>query len=67
MNNTIYDLTQLQKPEKKHFKKVMRELQCQIERITKKRKGKNNHSYNDFLNDMGCYFLSRVNKWIEDD
>ena len=65
---TIYntDLTQMQRCEKKHFKKVMRKLQIQIERITKKRKAPHTHSYNDFLNDMGCYFISKVNKWINE-
>lgn len=41
-------------------------LRFQLMRITQSRHIIDDHSFNDFLNDMGCIFLSKVNKWVEE-
>ena len=55
----------LQKPEIQFMEDVLLpQLRFQMVRITQDRKTKLSHSFNDFLNDMGCIFLQYKNNWL---
>ena len=51
------------KIERRHFKKVFKMVKDIMGRQYTDRVP---YSYNDTLNDLGCYFLSKVNKWIKE-